>query len=183
MPDAFFTKRLILTGADTALAEERLQYYLRNREFFEKYDPNIRDETLTPEKQADILSGEMKLMQSNRSRYYYFFLQEDPDHIAGTLSVSNLRPLPLSCASFGYDLDRRLWGQGYAFEAAGFMIQRLISTTAIHRIESHVCVGNERSAALVERLGFKKEGILRDYLMIQGAFRDHMLYSLINKET
>ena len=181
MPDAFFTKRLILTEPDTALAEERLQYYSRNREFFEKYDANICDENLTPEKQADILSGEMKLMQSNRGLYYYFFLRDDPDHIAGTLSVSNVRPLPRSCAAFGYDLDRILWGQGYAFEACSFAINELFATTSIHRLESYIHTGNERSKALIERLGFTKEGIMRESIMIQGAFRDHMLYALINK--
>ena len=179
MPDAIFTERLILTGADTSLAEARLQYYIQNQKYFEEYDPDVCDENLTLERQTDILSHERELTLSNRGLYYYFFLREDTDHIAGTLSFSNIRPLPRSSASFGYDLAHDLWGQGYAFEACERMLRELTETTTIHRIESRIRVGNDRSAALAEKLGFKKEGILREYAMIQGTYRDHILYSFI----
>lgn len=179
MPDATFTERLIITQADVSLAEERLLYYTENRKYFEEYDPHVCDANLTLEKQTAILTHEEKLMLSNRGLFYYFFLREDTDHIAGTLSFSNIRPIPHSCASFGYDLSHELWGQGYAFEACERMLRELTDTTTIHRIESRIRVGNDRSAALAEKLGFKKEGILREYAMIQGAYRDHMLYSII----
>jgi len=58
-------------------------------------------------------------------------------------------------------------GDGFAFEEL-----------RLHRIMANYRPENERSARLLERLGFVREGIARDYLFVDGAWRDHVLTSL-----
>jgi ribosomal-protein-alanine N-acetyltransferase len=50
----------------------------------------------------------------------------------------------------------------------------------LHRIMANYRPENERSARLLERLGFEREGLARDYLFIDGAWRDHVLTALVN---
>ena len=50
----------------------------------------------------------------------------------------------------------------------------------MHRIMANHRPENERSARLLQRLGFTREGLARDYLYIDGAWRDHVLTSLVN---
>jgi ribosomal-protein-alanine N-acetyltransferase len=52
----------------------------------------------------------------------------------------------------------------------------------IHRIMANFRPENERSRQLLRRLGFAEEGFARDYLYIDGAWRDHVLTSLVNPE-
>jgi ribosomal-protein-alanine N-acetyltransferase len=58
----------------------------------------------------------------------------------------------------------------------------MFSGRRVHRIMANHAPDNGRSAALLARLGFEREGIARDYLFINGAWRDHVLTSLTNPE-
>ena len=67
------------------------------------------------------------------------------------------------------------------------MAQALRATNAfvfdsmrLHRIMANYRPENERSARLLERLGFVREGLAKDYLFIDGAWRDHILTALVN---
>jgi ribosomal-protein-alanine N-acetyltransferase len=85
----------------------------------------------------------------------------------------------------GYELHRSYWGKGYAFEALSqrlnfcfmhdipFCINRVSATTDL---ESH------RSIALLRRLGFSEEGVLRQYGFWKGTFHDVRMFSLLRKE-
>ena len=52
----------------------------------------------------------------------------------------------------------------------------------LNRIEALVYVGNDRSLRLLRQLGFKQEGVLRDYFCLAGKFYDHALLSLLRRE-
>ena len=60
-------------------------------------------------------------------------------------------------------------------EALGSALTYVFEELGIHRVMANYLPENERSAALLERLGFMKEGFARDYLMIAGRWRDHVL--------
>ena len=52
----------------------------------------------------------------------------------------------------------------------------------LHRITATVCFGNKASAKILENLGFSVDGILRDYLILNGRFTDHALYSCLSTD-
>ena len=76
---------------------------------------------------------------------------------------------------------------GAAFEGRGFMAEGLIAANEfmftkmnLHRIMANYMPNNARSGALLERLGFEREGIAKEYLLIANRWEDHVLTSKIN---
>lgn len=82
-------------------------------------------------------------------------------------------------AEIGYDLSPTAWGQGYMQEALHAVIEFGFVQMKLHRIEALVYPENARSLDLLNKLGFKQEGILRDYFYLDGKFYDHVVLSLL----
>jgi ribosomal-protein-alanine N-acetyltransferase len=85
-------------------------------------------------------------------------------------------------AEIGYDLSPSFWGHGYMVEALRTVIAHGFAEMKLNRIEALVYVGNDRSIHLLQKLGFKQEGVLRDYFYLDGKFHDHYLFALLQKE-
>lgn len=85
-------------------------------------------------------------------------------------------------ADIGYDLLPEHWGRGLMREALSKMIQYAFDEMALHRLQAMVHPKNVRSRALLERLGFTKEGTLREWRFYRGQFWDEMCYSLLEQE-
>jgi ribosomal-protein-alanine N-acetyltransferase len=85
-------------------------------------------------------------------------------------------------AEIGYDLSPSFWGQGYMMESMRAVISNGFEQMGLNRIEALVYVENHRSIQLLQRLGFKQEGVLRDYFYLDGKFYDHSLFALLQSE-
>ncbi|MBI4927328.1 MAG: GNAT family N-acetyltransferase [Anaerolineae bacterium] len=85
-------------------------------------------------------------------------------------------------AEIGYDLSPDFWGQGLMAEALRAAIAHGFDHMQLNRIDALVYVENERSAKLLQRLGFTQEGVLRDYFCLDGKYYDHFLFSLLQRE-
>jgi len=85
-------------------------------------------------------------------------------------------------AEIGCDLSPNFWGQGIMAEALRAAIKNGFETMGLNRIDALVYVENVRSVKLLQKLGFQKEGILRDYFYLNGKFYDHHLMALIKKD-
>jgi len=85
-------------------------------------------------------------------------------------------------AEIGYDLSPDCWGQGYMTEALHAVIYNGFEQMELNRIEALVYVNNHRSLQLLQRLGFKPEGILVDYFHLDRIFYDHYLLALLRRE-
>jgi ribosomal-protein-alanine N-acetyltransferase len=82
-------------------------------------------------------------------------------------------------AEIGYDLGPAWWGQGYMREAVEAALRHGFGAMGLHRIEALVAPTNVRSSHLLLRLGFAREGLLRDSFFSGGRFHDHELYALL----
>ena len=85
-------------------------------------------------------------------------------------------------AEIGYDLDPACWGQGIMTEALRTMLVYGFEKMELNRIQAIIDSKNTRSIKLVQRLGFKKEGVLRQNSYFNGQFRDDVIFSLMKKE-
>ncbi|MBK7201021.1 GNAT family protein [Candidatus Amarolinea dominans] len=85
-------------------------------------------------------------------------------------------------AEIGYDLSPSFWGQGYMIEALRAVIASGVEHMRLNRIDALVYIENDRSIQLLRRLGFKQEGVLRDYFCLDGKFYDHYLFALLQRE-
>lgn len=174
--------RLILRGSDMSFLYELYTYYKENRDFFEKYEPARGDRYYTLDYQQKLLQLEVDNMDRLTSAYYYYSLKEDPETIIGSLSFSRIRKEPYASAIFGYNIHEKFQGHGYCTEACKRAIEHLLTIAHIHRLEARVLTYNEKSARVLERLGFFHEGFEKAGILIDGEFRDHLRYAWINED-
>ena len=82
----------------------------------------------------------------------------------------------------GYSLIPNERGKGYCTEAAKILVDYLFLSKSIVRVQSHTDVRNLPSQKVLEKTGFKKEGIVRKSLFARGEWRDMILYSILREE-
>jgi [ribosomal protein S5]-alanine N-acetyltransferase len=85
-------------------------------------------------------------------------------------------------AEIGYALGREHWGSGYIQEAVRALLGYAFSELNLHRIEADVDPRNKASIRTLERLGFQKEGYLRERWKVNGEIQDALFYGLLRRE-
>ncbi len=98
--------------------------------------------------------------------------------IVGTANYTNIVRGAFHACHLGYQLARSHQGRGLMSEALRAANAFMFDAMHMHRIMANHRPENTRSGALLGRLGFTREGVARDYLFIDGAWRDHVLTSL-----
>jgi len=99
----------------------------------------------------------------------------------GTISLFNI-DRKHSYASLGFQLVKDYWGRGIMNESLTNFVKFVFEELNLHRIEAQTYIGNERSANVLTRLGFKNEGKLRQNFLIDGKYEDSYLYSILRSE-
>jgi RimJ/RimL family protein N-acetyltransferase len=85
-------------------------------------------------------------------------------------------------ASMGYCFNDAAWGHGYATEAARALLQWAFDTLEINRVQAETDTRNAASARVLEKLGFVREGMLREDCVVSGEVSDSWVYGLIRRE-
>ena len=176
------TDRLILRILHPDEAPLVLDFYERDLELFEKYETARVPEFYTLKHQRRLLQYEYNSALKLSMVRFYVFLKEQPNRIIGTVCLHDIiKPFYHTC-EIGYKFSSQFHGNGYAFEAIDRCIYTAFNDLELHRITAMVCRGNERSMHLLDCLGFRMDGILRDYLILGGEWQDHALYSLLRTD-
>ncbi|WP_199053259.1 GNAT family N-acetyltransferase [Aquitalea sp. ASV15] len=176
------TPRLQLLPAHIGLARPMLDYQVRNRQHFAAWDPKPGDMFFTELYWTMQLRQQALSWEQGRGARFLLTQPEQPRQIIGTVSLSNIVRGVFQAAHLGYGIDHSLQGQGLMHEAVGEIIRFAFDDLRLHRLQANYQPHNQRSAALLQRLGFVEEGLARDYLYINGAWRDHVLTSLTNPQ-
>jgi ribosomal-protein-alanine N-acetyltransferase len=82
----------------------------------------------------------------------------------------------------GYDLGRACWGKGLMGEALCSILAYGFEEVGLNRVEGFVDPANERSIHLLNRIGFRREGILREYGYWKGRFWDQLCYAMLKRD-
>ena len=85
-------------------------------------------------------------------------------------------------AEIGYILGREHWGRGYAAEAQRRVVAHAFDDLGLHRLEADTHPDNAASSRSLERLGFRREGLLRERWEVAGEFSDSVLWGLLASE-
>jgi ribosomal-protein-alanine N-acetyltransferase len=101
--------------------------------------------------------------------------------VVGWCSLTRWNPNYRS-ASLGYCLDDAAWGQGYATEAAGALLRWAFDTLDLNRVQAETDTRNAASARVLEKLGFVREGTLREDCIVNGDVSDSWVYGLIRRQ-
>jgi len=173
------TDRLILKVLNSDSANDVLKFYMDNSDIFEKYEPMLGDDFYTLSHQEKILEYEYKSIVNLNMIRYWIFSKDNPNEIIGTVSLRNIvKPIYSSC-TIGYKMDRNHMNMGYCSEAISCIIPHVSDDLGIHRFEALVLPDNAPSIHMLEKLGFTKEGLLRDKITIQNVRKDHYMFSYI----
>lgn len=87
-----------------------------------------------------------------------------------------------SRTEISYDLARKYWGTGIMTKAARAVLGFAFTRMELHRVEATVTPTNIGSLKVLKKLGFKKEGILREQKLLHGKFHDAVMLSVLQKE-
>lgn len=85
-------------------------------------------------------------------------------------------------AEIGYAIGRNWWGKGYASESSRAVVAFGFKTLHCNRIEAMCDVHNTASARVMEKIGMRYEGVLRQYLYAQGSYHDVKIYAILHSE-
>lgn len=176
------SSRLILRVEDDSIAPRALTFYQENKTYFEPFEPTRPDAFYTLEYQQAAAEYEYNETVKGHALRYYVYLKENPEIIIGSINFFRIRPMPFSTASIGYKFHHDYWKQGYATEGCQAAISVMFSDYNTHRIEAKVSPDNVPSIHLLERLGFTFEGVEYKSVNVQGSFKDHLRYSLLNND-
>jgi ribosomal-protein-alanine N-acetyltransferase len=102
--------------------------------------------------------------------------------LAGQVTVDNIVRGALCSGHLGYWVDSAVAGRGVASLAVALVCDHAFGPVGLHRLQADIRPENRSSRRLVERLGFRQEGLFRSYLDIDGAWRDHLGYALLAED-
>lgn len=121
--------------------------------------------------------------EARDDRGYAFFLFSTTDQVLiGGVTLSHVRRGVSQSAMIGYWIGAGQAGNGYMTRAVGVLLPFAFETLNLNRLEAATLPHNKPSIGVLERNGFQREGLLRDYLKINGSWRDHLLYSRLAKD-
>ena len=174
------TERLLLRIEDRSKAREVLDFYIKNQDLFDRFEPTRPNGFYTLEFQTSYMDFEYNSIMQGKTLRYYLYRKEATDTLIGTVIFSRIEHGPFSRASIGYKIDKDHQHQGYAYEACQAALSVIFSNYRIHRVEARVAPANTPSIKLLERLQFRFEGIEYQGVEVNGTFSDHYRYGLIS---
>ena len=119
--------------------------------------------------------------EARRGRMLPYAIELD-GHFAGQLTIGNVTHGALRSAWIGYWVASEKTGGGVATAALALGLDHCFSGVGLHRVEATVRPENGASRAVLARVGFRDEGLLRRYLEVDGAWRDHLLVAVTVEE-
>lgn len=135
----------------------------------------------TERKQAVERLAQLERDNAQSEFYTWATTIADADRLAGTVSLFALNRAHLR-AELGYALASPAWGKGYATEAVRLAIAFAFDSIGLARLEADIDPRNEASCRLVERVGFRREGLLRKRWHVAGEITDSAMYGLLREE-
>ncbi|MFD1745584.1 GNAT family N-acetyltransferase [Rhizobium helianthi] len=155
-------------------------YALRSqsRQFLQPWEPTWRHDELTEASFRARVVRNSQEFSSGLAVPLFLFRRNDMALLGG-ITVGHIRRGAGQNCMIGYWMGENHAGQGHMFAALKLVVPYIFSGLQLHRIEAACIPENWKSIRLLEKAGFEREGLLRKYLKINGEWRDHILYSLL----
>lgn len=102
--------------------------------------------------------------------------------LVGQLTIGSIVRGSLNSGYAGYWIDEAVAGRGVMPTAVALAVDHCFGPVGLHRIEANIRPENSASRRVVEKLGFRDEGVRLRYLHIDGAYRDHVCYAITAEE-
>lgn len=166
-----------LVPMEKADASDIAAFHARNRTRFAPYSPLRTEFFFTPEYWY---KAKVRSRRERRNETALRWVLVDEAGVFAQISLDQITRGVLQCASIGYALDESLEKQGVMTECLLRVINHAFDVLCLHRVVANHVPENDKSAAVLARLGFEKEGYAKSYLQLNGEWKDHVLNALVN---
>ena len=173
------TQRTRIRPLDPHVLTALQDYYLRNANHLDRWEPARPAHFHHADswhKRYKIDKAEMKAGRSLK----WVALQPAGDRVIGVCNYTQIYRGPFQSGTLGFSIDAECQGEGLMHEIADRTLRFMFEKVGLHRIAATHMPANHRSAKLLDRLGFAKEGLAPAYLKIAGRWEDHVLRAKIN---
>lgn len=116
------------------------------------------------------------------SGYAFFLFRAHDSTLLGGVTLSNVRRGVSQSCSIGYWIGAPHANKGYMTKAVNAVASFVFDSLHLHRLEAACLPANVASIRVLEKVGFKREGLARRYLKINGYWQDHFLYALLDED-
>jgi ribosomal-protein-alanine N-acetyltransferase len=174
------TERLVVALARPGMHGAMARFLERNfAAHLARWSPPVEAGFFTEAFWRDRLALSVEEFHADRAVRLVMRSKEDAaGDIIGTCNYTNIVRGAFHACHLGYQIAHAHEGRGLMTEALRAANAFMFESMRLHRIMANYRPENERSARVLERLGFTREGLAREYLFIDGAWRDHVLTSL-----
>ncbi|MDQ0319456.1 ribosomal-protein-alanine N-acetyltransferase [Pararhizobium capsulatum DSM 1112] len=172
----------ILRLPKTSDYRQWFQLRSESRAFLEPWEPTWRADEMTESAfRTRVIRNEQEF--SSGQAVPLFLLSRAENELLGGLTIGYIRRGVAQCCMIGYWMGERHAGKGHMEQALRLALPYIFSSLQLHRVEAACIPENQRSIRLLEKVGFQREGYLREYLKINGHWRDHLMFSLLSQES
>ena len=176
----FYKKEVFFNGNNISIkvlsaedGEDLLNYYIRNKKFLSVYEPRREENFYTLEVQKQSLIENYKEFIKGEGVHFGIFKDK---MLIGRIRISNVIHGVFKSAFIGYSIDENYQGKGYMKEAVGLVLDYAYNELDLHRVEATTLLDNDRSKGVLKACGFSELGVCKDYLYINGKWRDHVIF-------
>lgn len=176
------TERLCLKVPDLSDTAAYLAYEIKNREHHKNSAPFRPESFYTEEGTKTRIQSFHKAFDQDSMVYFLIFFKDQEQPVIGHAVLSQISRGSFQAAYLGFAIDQDLQGQGLMTEACQSIVAYGFKDLKLHRLMAGHRPDNLASSRVLEKLGFKKEGLAEDYLYINDEWQDHVLRALVNRD-
>jgi ribosomal-protein-alanine N-acetyltransferase len=152
-----------------------------SKEFLTPWEPTWSPDHLSRKSFSNRVYWSQKNINGGTSIPLFMFRRED-DKFVGAITLDNIRHGPAQTGTMGYWIGQPYARHGYMTEALLAMVHYAFSTMDISRVESACLPENVASRGVLEKCGYKYEGVAQAYIQINGRWRTHVLYAALRAD-
>lgn len=152
-----------------------------SRAFLQPWEPIWPADDLTRGAYRRRLAAYAQDMERGVAYPFLVFRRRD-NAMVGGVTLSNIRRGVAQMGSVGYWVGAPFTRRGYTLDAVRAVTAFCFDRLRLHRVEAACIPTNEASRGVLLKAGFREEGLARDYLKINGAWRDHLLFGLVTTD-
>ncbi|MFA3917498.1 GNAT family N-acetyltransferase [Ruegeria hyattellae] len=152
-----------------------------SRDFLIPWEPSWAPDHLSRKAFTNRVYWAQRSVASGAAMPLFLFRRSD-DRLIGAITLDNIRRGPAQAGTLGYWTGETHARQGYMREAIGAIVHYAFARLDLSRIEAACLPENAASRGLLERSGFKYEGVAQSYLQIDGRWRTHVLYACLRSD-
>ena len=152
-----------------------------SKEFLTPWEPTWSPDHLSRKSFSNRVYWSQKNINGGTAIPLFMFRRED-DKFVGAITLDNIRHGPAQTGTMGYWIGQPYARHGYMTEALLAMVHYAFSTMDISRVESACLPENVASRGVLEKCGYKYEGVAQAYIQINGRWRTHVLYAALRAD-